>query len=453
MADKKYDIFISYRNADGAQYARILQLELEEKYHYKVFLDYDELKDGVYGKDIVDAIQSATIFIMVLTPEYLTRTVEDDSWITKEIRMAIENKKHFIPVNPDRKFNGIPKDTPEDIAAVVNDNQHSNIDFGQALRATVDMMVKNRIVPHIRSKRIIAAIVICILGIAGGLFFSHQHFVMAQTKTLKAECEAFVKDKGIDEICHQYISWDPNINLKQLQSVSSILHKMEKVEGGTFMQGAAPNEDGTYSDLVCTELETPQFEQSVQPFFIGKYEVSVAEWCGIMGQKADKENALMPMTNVTFEECVSFAKKLVDLTGLDFRLPTEAEWEYAARGGSNPDGTVFAGSDIPEDVAWFGKRAKGKPHICDAANIQLTCNGLDLYDMSGNVSEWCFTSFRPYGTNVVIPNPEAMVIRGGYFDSEPYELTVYHRDPMAPTEKSEYVGLRLVISDSQIENP
>jgi len=446
MADKKYDIFISYRNADGAQYARILQLELE-KYHYKVFLDYDELTDGVFGKDIADAIRSATVFIMVLTPEYLTRTMEDDSWITKEIRLAIESKKHFIPVNPDRKFNGIPKDTPEDIAAVVNDNQHSSIDFGQALGATVDMMVKNRIVPHIRSKRIITAIIICLLCIAGGLVFFHQHAMMTKTKTLKAECEAIAKEKRIDEICHQYINWDPGINLKQLQAVSSILNNMEKVEGGTFMQGAAPNEDGMYSDLVCTELETPQLEQSVQSFFIGKYEVSAAEWCGIMGLKYDKKDALMPMTDITFNDCILFTNNLSNLTGLGFQIPTETEWEFAARGGNDSDGTIFSGDDNPDKVAWYNKNSAGKAHVRNDIKGGLYCNSLNLYDMSGNVSEWCSTYFHPYDTSVVVPNANTMVIRGGCFDSDPYELTVYHREPSAPETKNNTLGIRIIIKN------
>ena len=124
MAEKKkYDIFISYRRDDGGQYARILQLELE-KYNYKVFLDYEELTDGVFGDDIIKAIQSAPIFIMVLTPLYLARSMEPDSWVTKEIKMAIEGGKHFIPVDPDRRFNGIPENTPEEIANIVG--KHHN---------------------------------------------------------------------------------------------------------------------------------------------------------------------------------------------------------------------------------------------------------------------------------------------------------------------------------------
>ena len=76
----------------------------------------------------------------------------------------------------------------------------------------------------------------------------------------------------------------------------------------------------------------------------------------------------------------------------------------------------------------------------------MTCNGLNLYDMSGNVSEWCTTDFRPYNPSVPIPAPEAKTIRGGDFLSDPFALTVYHREPMNPKEKSETVGMRLVIS-------
>lgn len=150
MAKKKYNIFIfiSYRRDDGGQYARIRQLELE-KYNYKVFLNYEELTDDVFGDDIINAIQSAPIFIMVLTPLYLERSMESDSWVAKEIRMAIEGGKHFIPVDPDRKFDGIPKSTPLEIADIVGKHQHSSIDFGQALKATVDLMVQNRIIPHV----------------------------------------------------------------------------------------------------------------------------------------------------------------------------------------------------------------------------------------------------------------------------------------------------------------
>lgn len=92
---RKYDVFISYRRDDGAQYARILQLELEKR-GYKVFLDYEELTDGVFGDNIKEAIKEATFFLMVLTPKYLERSMESDSWVREEIELAIKNNKHFI---------------------------------------------------------------------------------------------------------------------------------------------------------------------------------------------------------------------------------------------------------------------------------------------------------------------------------------------------------------------
>lgn len=172
---QKYDVFISYRRDDGAQYARILQLQLEKR-GYKVFLDYDELTDGVFGDNIKEAIKEAPIFMMVLTPMYLQRSVEKDSWVREEIEMAIDAKKHFIPVDPDHKFNGIPTGTPSGIADIVGTHQHSAIDFGQALGATIDLMARNRIAPYATkgsssvTKWIWAFAVIIVIAVMGIIF-------------------------------------------------------------------------------------------------------------------------------------------------------------------------------------------------------------------------------------------------------------------------------------------
>lgn len=447
---KRYDIFISYRRDDGGQYARILQLELE-KLNYKVFLDYEELTDGIFGEEIVGAIQSARIFIMVLTPLYLARTMEDDSWVTKEIRLASEGGKHFIPVDPDRRFNGIPDNVPDDIKDIVVKHQHSSIDFGQALGATVDLMVKNRIIPHVplpKPKKklfLIVAVSVCLLAIIGiGAYFYHQNKIKKKIGALKAEIEA--QSEPVENICRQTVSWSPDLTLSQAEAILSIMENMVEVRGGGFMQGAPQNDDGSFDEYwVCPEVEIPPFKQEVKTFFIGKYEVSVAEWCGIMGLKYDDSQADFPIADVSFEECCEFTDKLSDLTGLNFKLPTESEWEYAARGGIDPEGTVLSGGDEPDKVAWYAENSGKRAHVRNDVKGGHYCNSLDLYDMSGNVCEWCDTPFRPYNPDIPIPDSDAFAIRGGCFNSEPYELAVFHRYPMNPKAHSTSVGLRLVI--------
>ena len=147
----KYDIFISYRSEDGAQYARILQMQLE-KTGYRVFLDYDELKRDRFGDDISLAIKSAPIFLMVLTPLYLERCKEDGNWIKREIDLAIEENRHFVPINPDRRFKSVPDGVGAALTDVVENYQHSIIDFGPTLKVTFDLMVKNQIRPIVKPR-------------------------------------------------------------------------------------------------------------------------------------------------------------------------------------------------------------------------------------------------------------------------------------------------------------
>lgn len=142
----KYDIFISYRRKGGAEKARPLKSELERR-GYRVFLDFDELKDGVFDQRIMEAIDEAPIFLVILSAHSLDRCINEDDWVRKEIEYAVKKNRHFVPVNPDKEFEGFSVDIPESIREGVGQHQFSHIDFEQLFMASIDKMVSERIEP------------------------------------------------------------------------------------------------------------------------------------------------------------------------------------------------------------------------------------------------------------------------------------------------------------------
>ena len=140
MLQHKYDIFISSRRKGGADKARILKTALEAR-GYKVFLDLDELKDGVFDKCIMDAIDSSPIFMFLLTPNSLERCLDDDDWVRKEIEYAVDNHKHFIPINPDCTFTTLPAGLSTKVMAGLGQRPFSNVMFGQTSKESINQFI------------------------------------------------------------------------------------------------------------------------------------------------------------------------------------------------------------------------------------------------------------------------------------------------------------------------
>ena len=160
--------------------------------------------------------------------------------------------------------------------------------------------------------------------------------------------------------------------------VNGVAFKMVKVAGGTFQMGAT-SEQG--SDAFDDEIPIPDY-------YIGQTEVTQELWEAVMGSNPSyfKGDNQRPVENVSWKDCQEFIEKLNRLTGKNFRLPTEAEWEYAARGGNKSRGYKYSGSDNPDAVAWYKDNSRGETHPV----AQKQSNELGLYDMSGNVCEWYY---------------------------------------------------------------
>lgn len=212
---------------------------------------------------------------------------------------------------------------------------------------------------------------------------------------------------------------------------------MIKVEGGTFEMGS------NYTVILST-------------FEIGKYPITQAQWETVMGKNPSnfREEPHAPVEKVSWKDVQIFIQKLNKLTGQVYRLPTEAEWEFAARGGAESKGYEYAGSNNLGEVGWYNKNSKSQTHPVG----KKLPNELGLYDMSGNVWEWCQDWYGDYPSEAQTDpqGPESgdgRVIRGGSWDGVASDCRVASRNGDLPSDRGRRVGFRLANTVSASRQP
>ncbi|MBR5640267.1 MAG: SUMF1/EgtB/PvdO family nonheme iron enzyme [Muribaculaceae bacterium] len=244
-------------------------------------------------------------------------------------------------------------------------------------------------------------------------------------------------------------------------TVNGVTFRMIEVEGGTFMMGIDQYVGNAY----------PAHEVTLSTYWIGETEVTQELWEAVMGSNPSYFNGTggamvheydygtnlqRPVESINISDCQAFCAALSQLTGKTFRIPTEAEWEFAARGGNLTHGYEYAGSESADDVAWYRETVPSLTIFTEGSGTQTVAtkapNELGIYDMCGNVDEWCMDWFATYGNNIEPQTnptgPETgtyRVFRGGRWNSYAVACRVFIRDRNLPDAKGNGRGLRLAM--------
>lgn len=231
---------------------------------------------------------------------------------------------------------------------------------------------------------------------------------------------------------------DDNAEVKGY-TVGGVTFKMIRVEAGTFRMGSTSG----YDD------EQPVHSVTIsKDYYIGETEVTQELWTAVMGTNPSNftSDSQLPVERVSWNDCQTFITKLNSLTGATFRLPTEAEWEFAARGGNKSQGYTYSGSNTIGNVAWYTDNSSSKTHVVKTKSP----NELGIYDMSGNVFEWCQDWYGSY-SSAAVTDPQGAssgsnrVFRGGSWNINAANCRCTYRNDNKPTNTYDSLGLRLAM--------
>ena len=250
----------------------------------------------------------------------------------------------------------------------------------------------------------------------------------------------------VDEKLQTGCEIDTSLQLAFLENrtftVNGVTFEMIAVKGGTFTMGCTSEQGGD-----CYNDEKPTHNVALSDYYIGKFEVTQKLWKAVMGSNPSNwKGDELPVESVSWNDVQEFITKLNQKTGANFRLPTEAEWEYVARGGNKSRGYKYSGSNKIGKVAWYTDNSGSKTHQVGTKSP----NELGIYDMSGNVWEWCQDWYGSYSsssqTNPTGPSSgSCRVLRGGSWNCHARDCRVSNRGINSPGYRSGYNGFRLVL--------
>ena len=478
QADLKRHVFISYSRRDyvnergevkpGNSVSQIM--DALEKAHISYWID----KEGIYHGDkfkgvLASAIEAADVFIFVSS-----ESSNKSEWTAKEIDVAVYENKDIIPVRiDDSKYNNSVK---LELVGLEFINFQCNPTL--ALEELVKSIKKHIKAPEVDIKKIKDEIKA--LEKEGCQLYSQQKRIYDEVANKKRQigegtmnCPVCGETNDISSLYCPRCGWafvpftSKKLDEKRLNThrrlwsglasgnkapeepteilpepIKEIIDNMVEVEGGTFIMGATPEQgEEAFND------EKPPHKVTVSTFHIGRYPVTQEQWKAVMGSNPSYfQGERHPGEQVNWMDCQDFVKKLSKITGLKFRLPTEAEWEYAARGGKKGKGHKYSGGDLLAQIAWYNENSGGTSHEVG----QKAPNELGLYDMSGNIWEWV-QDWKGDFTNEEQMNPKGpeegdeRICRGGGWNREHDRCRVSYRGDDLPDLRYRSLGLRVVM--------
>lgn len=383
-------IFISYKRADKERVFAIKD-SIEQATGERCWIDLDGIEsDAQFVEVIMNAIDDCEVFLFMRSAEHNKITNHRTDWTIREVNYALGESKRIVFVALDNS------PLPRWFKFMFPNQQE--IDATDAVRLR-------------------------------GLCKDLQVWLSAKTK-----------DKVLEKV--------QDMTSLMTSDVLTIKHgrcqfDMIRVEGGNLLIGATDEQVNAESN------EYPAHEVTISTFYIGKYPITQDVWESVMGYnksrfKQDIDGTeLLPVESITYDEAQEFVRRLSKMTNIKFSLPTEEEWEYAARGGQKTMQYQYAGGDDINDVAWYKGNSNDHTHPVGLKKP----NELGLYDMCGNVWEWTDTPAHAYGVEIEAKG-NVYIRRGGSWWHGASNCRIARRYASDHTKKTGGLGLRVVIREN-----